>query len=124
MTATPESVSLARTAAEAAFEKLATSVAAIDVSERLPLTDVFVIASGETTRQVRAIVDGIDEALHKAGVERIRREGYEGDLHWVLADYGDLIVHVQQDEDREFYALEQLWGDCPPIDVSDLKGER
>lgn len=124
MTATPESVSLARTAAEAAFDKLATSVAAIDVSERLALTDIFVIASGETSRQVRAIVDGIDEALHKAGADRIRREGYDGELHWVLVDYGDIVIHVQQDEDREFYALEQLWGDCPTIDVSDLKGER
>lgn len=124
MTATPESVSLARTAAGAAYEKLATSVSAIDVSERLVLTDVFVVASGESTRQVRAIVDGIDEALHKEGVERLRREGYEGNLHWVLVDYGDLVVHVQQDEDREYYALASLWGDCPTIDVSDLEGER
>ncbi|MBM9432835.1 ribosome silencing factor [Flaviflexus equikiangi] len=124
MTATPESISKARVAAAAAFEKVATSVIAIDVSERLVLTDVFVVASGETGRQVRAIVDGIDEALHKEGVRRIRREGYEGEAHWVLVDYGDIIVHVQQDEDREYYALEKLWGDCPSIDVSDLDGER
>ncbi|WP_182169908.1 ribosome silencing factor [Flaviflexus equikiangi] len=124
MTATPESISKARVAAAAAFEKVATSVVAIDVSERLVLTDVFVVASGETGRQVRAIVDGIDEALHKEGVRRIRREGYEGEAHWVLVDYGDIIVHVQQDEDREYYALEKLWGDCPSIDVSDLDGER
>lgn len=124
MTATPDSVALARTAASAAFEKLATSVVAIDVSERLVLTDVFVVASGETGRQVRAIVDAVDEALHKVGVRRLRREGYEGEAHWVLVDYGDLIVHVQQDEDREYYALEKLWADCPSIDVADLEGQR
>ncbi|AZN29554.1 ribosome silencing factor [Flaviflexus salsibiostraticola] len=124
MTATPDSVALARTAASAAFEKVATSVVAIDVSERLVLTDVFVVASGETGRQVRAIVDAVDEALHKVGVRRLRREGYEGEAHWVLVDYGDLIVHVQQDEDREYYALEKLWADCPSIDVADLEGQR
>lgn len=124
MTATPESIALARTAAAAAFDKVATSVIAIDVSDRLVLTDIFVVASGETSRQVRAIVDAVDEAMHKAGADRLRREGYEVEAHWVLIDYGDVVVHVQQDEDREYYALERLWGDCPTIDVSDLEGER
>lgn len=121
MTATPTSVTHARAAAEAAFDKLATSVTVIDVSERLPFTDIFVIASGETSRQVRAIVDAIDEALGKVGVDRIRREGFEGEARWVLADYGDVIVHVQHDEERDFYALDRLWADCPTIDVSDLE---
>ncbi|WP_054952257.1 ribosome silencing factor [Flaviflexus massiliensis] len=121
MTATPMSVTHARAAAEAAFDKLATSVTVIDVSERLPFTDIFVIASGETPRQVRAIVDAIDEALGKVGVDRIRREGFEGEARWVLADYGDVIVHVQHDEERDFYALDRLWADCPTIDVSDLE---
>ncbi|AZQ76786.1 MAG: ribosome silencing factor [Flaviflexus sp.] len=124
MTATSTSVTNARAAAEAAFEKLATSVTVIDVSERLAFTDIFVVASGETSRQVRAIVDAIDEAMHKQGVERQRREGYEGEARWILADYGDIIIHVQQDEDREFYALDRLWADCPQIDVSDLEGDR
>lgn len=115
------SVTHARAAAEAAFDKLATSVTVIDVSERLPFTDIFVIASGETPRQVRAIVDAIDEALGKVGVDRIRREGFEGEARWVLADYGDVIVHVQHDEERDFYALDRLWADCPTIDVSDLE---
>lgn len=124
MTATSTSVTDARAAAEAAFEKLATSVTVIDVSERLAFTDIFVVASGETSRQVRAIVDAIDEAMHKQGVERQRREGYESEARWILADYGDIIIHVQQDEDREFYALDRLWADCPQIDVSDLEGDR
>ncbi|MEZ7897415.1 MAG: ribosome silencing factor [Flaviflexus sp.] len=124
MTATPTSITHARVAAEAAFDKLATSVVVIDVSERLPFTDLFVIASGETSRQVRAIMDAIDEELNKAGVDRLRREGLDGEARWVLADYGDIIVHVQHDEEREFYALERLWADCPQIDVSDLEGQR
>lgn len=112
--ASEESLEWARIAARAAAELKATTVAAIDVSERLVLTEVFLVISGSTDRQVRSIVDAVDEALLKAGVRRKRREGFD-EGHWVLVDYGDLVVHVQQDEDREFYALERLWADCPSI---------
>ena len=112
--ASEESLEWARIAAQAAAELKATTVAAIDVSERLVLTEVFLVVSGSTDRQVRSIVDAVDEALLKAGVRRKRREGFD-EGHWVLVDYGDLVVHVQQDEDREFYALERLWADCPSI---------
>lgn len=122
MTATESAVRYARIAAKAAFDKSATTVTVIDVSERLVFSDIFVIASAPTSRQVRAIAEEIDEELDKAGLDRLRREGYEGDAHWILADYGDVIVHVQQDEDREYYALEKLWSDQPTIDVSDLDG--
>lgn len=114
MAASEESLEWARIAARAAAELKATTVAAIDVSERLVLTEVFLVISGSTDRQVRSIVDAVDEALLKAGVRRKRREGFD-EGHWVLVDYGDLVVHVQQDEDREFYALERLWADCPSI---------
>lgn len=114
MAASEESLEWARIAARAAAELKATTVAAIDVSERLVLTEVFLVVSGSTDRQVRSIVDAVDEALLKAGVRRKRREGFD-EGHWVLVDYGDLVVHVQQDEDREFYALERLWADCPSI---------
>jgi len=112
--ASEESLEWARIAARAAAELKATTVAAIDVSERLVLTEVFLVVSGSTDRQVRSLVDAVDEALLKAGVRRKRREGFD-EGHWVLVDYGDLVVHVQQDEDREFYALERLWADCPSI---------
>ena len=112
--ASEESLEWARIAARAAAELKATTVAAIDVSERLVLTEVFLVVSGSTDRQVRSLVDAVDEALFKAGVRRKRREGFD-EGHWVLVDYGDLVVHVQQDEDREFYALERLWADCPSI---------
>ena len=114
MAASEESLEWARTAARAAAELKPTTIAAIDVSERLVLTEVFLVVSGSSDRQVRSLVDAIDEALLKAGVRRKRREGFD-EGHWVLVDYGDLVVHVQQDEDREFYALERLWADCPSI---------
>ena len=117
MAASEESLEWARIAARAAAELKATTVAAIDVSERLVLTEVFLVVSGSSDRQVRSLVDAIDEALLKAGVRRKRREGFD-EGHWVLVDYGDLVVHVQQDEDREFYALERLWADCPSIALS------
>lgn len=116
MTATPEALDLTVVAARAAAGKKADEIIAIDVSERLALTDVFLIASGATDRQVRAIVDAVDEALLKVGSKRRMREGFE-EAHWVLLDYGDIMVHVQQTEDREFYALERLWKDCPLIEL-------
>ena len=116
MPATDHAVALTRTAARAAAEKKAGDIVAIDVSERLVLTDVFLILSGDNDRQVRAIVDAIDEAMLKAGAKRRLREGLE-EAHWVLIDYTDVIVHVQQNEDREYYELERLWKDCPPIEL-------
>ena len=110
MPATDHAVALTRTAARAAAEKKAGDIVAIDVSERLVLTDVFLILSGDNDRQVRAIVDAIDEAMLKAGAKRRLREGLE-EAHWVL------IIHVQQGEDREYYELERLWKDCPPIEL-------
>ena len=116
MPATDHAVALTRTAARAAAEKKAGDIVAIDVSERLVLTDVFLILSGDNDRQVRAIVDAIDEAMLKAGAKRRLREGLE-EAHWVLIDYPDVIIHVQQGEDREYYELERLWKDCPPIEL-------
>lgn len=116
MPATDHAVALTRTAARAAAEKKAGDIVAIDVSERLVLTDVFLILSGDNDRQVRAIVDAIDEAMLKAGAKRRLCEGLE-EAHWVLIDYTDVIIHVQQNEDREYYELERLWKDCPPIEL-------
>ncbi|MCF2707091.1 ribosome silencing factor [Arcanobacterium haemolyticum] len=117
MVATDLAIDHARIAAQAAADFKATSVTAIDVSERLMITDVFLVISGSSDRQVRALVDAVEEALHKAGVRRVRREGMDASPHWVLIDFDDIMVHVQQDEDREFYALEKLWADCPTIDL-------
>ncbi|WP_125612469.1 ribosome silencing factor [Specibacter cremeus] len=116
MTATETSIELARTAAKAASDKLAEDIIALDVSERLAITDVFFIASAQSERQVNAIVDGIEEELLKQGRRPVRREG-RSEGRWVLLDYVDVVVHVQHTEDRIFYALERLWADCPVIDL-------
>ena len=114
MTAAPESIDLAVAAAQAASDKLATDIVAIDVSEQLVITDVFVLCSAANDRQVRAIVDAIEERLHGLGAKPLRREG-EGEGRWVLLDFGDIVVHVQLAEERIHYAIERLWKDCPLI---------
>ena len=116
MPADDRSRHLAVVAARAAADKKAQEIIALDVSERLALTDVFLVASGANDRQVRAIVDAIEEALHKEGAKALRKEG-TSEAHWVLMDFQDIVVHVQQEEDREFYALERLWKDCPVVDL-------
>ena len=117
MTATTHALQLAKAAADAAEEKIAEKVTAIDVSDQLPLTDVFVIASAPSERQIGAIVDEVEDRLRELGSKPIRREG-ERDGRWVLIDFGDIIVHIQHEEEREYYALERLWKDCPEIDLT------
>ncbi|MGH8963441.1 MAG: ribosome silencing factor [Jatrophihabitantaceae bacterium] len=118
MTATDPAIELARTAARAADDKLATDIVLIDVSDRLAITDVFVIATGSNERQVEAIVDEVEEKLRLAGHKPLRREGRR-DGRWVLLDYSDIVVHIQHAEERVFYALERLWKDCPFIPFED-----
>ena len=119
MTATDEARTLALIAANAASDKLATDIVLIDVSDRLAITDVFVVATGNNERQVEAIVDEVEERLRQRGSKPTRREGRR-DGRWVLLDYGDIVVHIQHAEERVFYALERLWKDCPfiPFDAA------
>ncbi|MFD1214817.1 ribosome silencing factor [Arthrobacter sp. GCM10027362] len=116
MTASEKSIEIARAAAKAAAAKIARDITALDVSDRLVITDVFLIASAPNERQVNAIVDSIEEELHKQGLRPVRREG-RSEGRWVLLDYAEVIIHVQHEEDRVFYALERLWKDCPAIDL-------
>ena len=116
MTATTRATELAGIAADAAADKLATDIIAYDVSEQLVITDVFLLCSAANDRQVRAIVDAIEDKLRKAGAKPVRREG-ERESRWVLLDYLDIVVHVQHAEERTFYALERLWKDCPRIEL-------
>ncbi|MFW0786782.1 ribosome silencing factor [Gordonia sp. CPCC 206044] len=116
MTASAEAVEMATIAAHAAADKLAHDVTVIDVSEQLVITDIFVIASADNERQVNSIVDEVEDKLREAGHKPVRREGTrEG--RWSLIDYADIVVHILHSEEREFYALERLWKDCPIIDV-------
>ncbi len=99
---------------EAASDKLATHLRILDVSEQLVITDCFVLAAAPNDRQVRAVVDAIEERLLKLGAKPARREG-EQEGRWVLLDYVDVVVHVQHTEERTYYSLERLWKDCPEI---------
>lgn len=121
MAATAESITWAGIAARGAAEKLAQDILVIDVSQRLSITDCFVIASGDNERQVNAIVDEIEDFMQEeAGVKPVRREG-RGDGHWVLLDYGQIVVHVQRSAEREFYGLDRLWRDAPQIPVDGVE---
>lgn len=118
MTATDRALELVFVAVRAASEKLAEHIIAFDVSERLVITDAFVLCSAPNDRQVKAIVEEIEDKLKAAGAKLLRREG-ERDGRWVLMDYGDVVVHVQHEEDRVYYSLERIWRDCPAIALPD-----
>lgn len=120
MTASPKAVEIAQLAARAAVAKLALDPVAFDVSERLAITDIFLIVAATNERQVGAVVDAIEEALLAAGIKTVRREG-DRENRWVLLDFLDTVVHVQHTEERALYALERLWKDCPAIDLGELE---
>ena len=125
MTATEHAIELVHAAARAASDKLADDILAFDVSEQLVITDAFLLCSAGNERQVKSIVDEIEDKLREVGAKPVRREG-ERDGRWVLIDYAEIVVHVQHAEEREFYALERLWRDCPvismPADVTSGRG--
>ena len=103
-------------AARAADDKLATDTLVLDVGAVLAITDHFVITTGANARQVRAIVEAIEDRLTEAGGPKpIRIEGKDA-LEWVLMDYGEFVVHVFSAEARAYYHLERLWSDRPLVD--------
>jgi ribosome-associated protein len=112
--ATPKAIKIANIAAAAAADKLAENLVALDVTEPMPLTDIFLLASGRSERQVAAIADEIEDKLLESGVKYLRREGKETG-RWILLDFGDLVCHIMHEEDRMYYSLERLWKDCPVI---------
>lgn len=114
MTASSNAIKLANIAAAAAADKLAENLVAIDVTQPMPLTDIFLLASGRNERQVAAIADEIEDKMLEVGVKYLRREGREGG-RWILLDFGDLVCHVMHEEDRMYYSLERLWSDCPVV---------
>jgi ribosome-associated protein len=118
--ATERAVELALAAAQAAADKKAEKIVILDVSEHLVITDVFVLASAPNERQVTAIVDAVEDALLQLPekAKPTRREG-ERAGRWVLLDFNDIVVHVQHSDEREFYALDRLWKDCPQIEFVD-----
>jgi len=120
MAASEQVRALAQRAAEAINEKLGTDIVAIDMTEQMVLSEVFLIATGANERQVEAMADEVFTKLAEIGEKPIRKEG-KG--QWVLLDYSDLVVHLQSQELRNYYMLDRLWNDCPrlPLTLDELR---
>jgi ribosome-associated protein len=112
MPASKSVIELTKVAALAAAQKFGTEIVAIDLSDQLVLSEVFLIVTGANVRQVDAIADEVEEKLRLIGEKPARREG--GD-EWILLDYSDLVVHIQSSDLRKYYMLDRLWNDCPTI---------
>jgi ribosome-associated protein len=106
-----ESQHMAMVAVDAAESKKAFDVIVLDISDISIFTDYFVICSGSSTVQVKAIADEVDRRMNLKGYRLDHMEGYKGE-RWILMDYKDIIVHVFHVQEREFYNLERLWGDA------------
>ena len=105
-------------AASAALEKLGKDLIALDLTEQMVLSEIFLLVSGANERQIDAIGDEIELRLSAVGEKPARRERSP---HWILLDYEDLVVHIQTEEIRQYYMLERLWNDCPRIDLDAVK---
>jgi len=118
VTASSRARELLQVAALAADSKQGEDLVGLDVSGPLPLTDVFLLATGRNERNVISIANEIEDKLIEFGAKPLRREG-RSEGRWVLLDFGDLVVHVFHEEDRMYYSLERLWKDCPvlPLDL-------
>ena len=114
MTASKEALKIVQIAAQAASDKVAENLVALDVTNPMPLTDIFLIVSGRNERQVMAISDGIEDKLLENGVKLLRREG-KSSGRWILLDFGYVIVHVMHEEERMYYSIERIWSDCPVV---------
>ena len=118
MTISSKTNQITQAAAYAITEKIGTDLIAIDLSDQLVLSEVFLIATGQNSAQVDAIADEVERKLHAIGEKPARREkGAE----WILLDYSDLVVHIQSTELRRYYMLDRLWNDCPNIELDAVK---
>lgn len=115
MTLLPEKV--ASLAAAAAEDKKARDVIILNIRDISVICDYFVICSGLSSTQVKAIAENIEEKLEENGIQKLRIEGFK-EARWILLDYGSVVVHVFQERDREFYNLEHLWGDAKVVSLN------
>ncbi|MEY4060848.1 MAG: hypothetical protein RIQ31_510 [Actinomycetota bacterium] len=123
MTATPQAIIQANIAANAAADKLAENIIGLDITAVMPLTDIYVLASGRTERQVAAISDNVEEKMLASGYKLLHREGKELG-RWILLDFGDVVCHVMHEEDRMFYSLERLYSDQPVVKLDIVAAEQ
>ena len=118
MPASKSVTELTQVAARAIADKFGTEMIAIDLSDQMVLSEVFLIATGANVRQVDAIADEVEEKLRLIGEKPARREGTD---EWILLDYSDLVVHIQSADLRRYYMLDRLWNDCPKIELDVVK---
>jgi ribosome-associated protein len=118
MPASKSVTELTQVAARAISDKFGTEMIAIDLSDQMVLSEVFLIATGANVRQVDAIADEVEEKLRLLGEKPARREGTD---EWILLDYSDLVVHIQSADLRRYYMLDRLWNDCPTIELDVVK---
>ena len=118
MPASKSVTELTQVAARAIADKFGTEMIAIDLSDQMVLSEVFLIATGANIRQVDAIADEVEEKLRLIGENPARREGTD---EGILLDYSDLVVHIQSAELRRYYMLDRLWNDCPTIELDVVK---
>jgi len=116
---TPQSADLADVHAicEAAYDRKADNVVALDLSTISSIADTFVLATGTSDRHVKAIADSVRQATQRLGIRPLGTEGYE-EARWILIDFGQTIVHIFQQETREHYDLERLWSDAPQLEIA------
>ena len=105
-----QSLEMAQIAYKALEEKLAEEIKVLDIHQISVVADYFIIANGKNKNQVQAIVDNVQDALQKAGYEMKQMEGYQNGT-WVLIDFGDIVIHIFDQENRLFYDLERIWKD-------------
>lgn len=110
---------MARTAWHALDEKKGEDIRVINISQVSVIADYFIIANGSSNSQVNALIDNVEEKMHEAGFTLKQREGY-GAGTWVLLDYGDVIIHVFDRENRSFYNLERIWSDGMEVAPEEL----
>ena len=118
MPASKSVTELTQVAARAIADKFGTEMIAIDLSDQMVLSEVFLIATGANVRQVDAIADEVEEKLRLLGEKPALREGTD---EWILLDYSGLVVHIQSAELRRYYMLDRLWNDCPTIELGVVK---
>lgn len=111
-----ESAEMAQLAALAADEKKARELRILDIRSISTVADYFVICSGTSSTHVRSIADNVEEQLEKRGLRKHHMEGYQNG-RWILLDFGEVVIHVMQEDERSFYSLEHLWGDAVEVAV-------
>lgn len=114
-----DAAGVVKLAARAVVEKKGLDPVILDLKGITLIADYFIITSGSSSIQVQAIADRVREVLNECGMKPLNRDGWE-DVHWLLLDYGDVVIHIFQEEERNYYDLERLWGDARVIPVEDF----